>query len=104
MLQSCTSAYKDKHTYGYPKINKNRQECLLGDDGPTKYYRQSISRTADDAEKDSEKYVYTVYPTNARDYQAADSVSANVQQGGMKRIAEAVEKPKMMLDDDSIPF
>lgn len=42
--------------------------------------------------------------TMDRDYQAADSVSANVQQGGMKRIAEAVEKPRMMLDDDSIPF
>jgi hypothetical protein len=39
-----------------------------------------------------------------RDYNAADSVSANVQQGGFKKIAETVEKPRIMLDDDSIPF
>ncbi len=39
-----------------------------------------------------------------RDYQATDSVSANVHQGGFKKVAETVEKPRMSLDDDSIPF
>ena len=33
----------------------------------------------------------------------ADSIADNVQQGGMKKLAESVEKPRMSLDDD-VPF
>jgi len=39
-----------------------------------------------------------------RDYNAADNIADNVRQGGFKKIAETVEKPRIMLDDDNIPF
>tara|TARA_R110000803_G_scaffold30972_2_gene69476 strand:+ start:379 stop:705 length:327 start_codon:yes stop_codon:yes gene_type:complete len=42
----------------------------------------------------------------ADDYQGGDSVSANVRQGGLRKIADSIEAPKarIALDDDDVPF
>ncbi|MEL0116915.1 MAG: hypothetical protein VW739_04300 [Pelagibacteraceae bacterium] len=38
------------------------------------------------------------------DYKGADSISDNVRQGGMKKLAASVEQSRMTLTDDDVPF